>query len=143
MGMDYKLPILLVKDYNTFNPRSYSGPMTNDNYEAALARAKAKAFPVFDLVQETLWSRTSDCETAYHKIFRSLPAGLTFLSLHFNAPGDFEVVEPEQAHIRTDEFALFQRGPIREWVGENALEVVGMREIRDDLRSRWTSSGQR
>ncbi len=36
LGLDYKLPILLVKDYNSFNPRSYSGPMSNDNYNAAL-----------------------------------------------------------------------------------------------------------
>ena len=139
LGVDYKLPILLVKDYNTFNPRSYSGPMTNDRYNAALAKAKAKGFPVFDLVQETLWDRRTDCETAYRAMFRSLPEGLTFLSLHFNAPGDFEAVEPEKAYIRSDEFALFQRNRIREWISDNALEIVGMRELRDDLRSRWSS----
>ena len=33
---DYKLPILLVKDYNTVNPRNYSGPISNDHYDAVL-----------------------------------------------------------------------------------------------------------
>ena len=137
LGLDYKLPILLVKDYNTFNPRSYSGPMTNEPYDAALAKAKAKGFPIFDLVQETLWERTSDAEAAYGAMFRHIPEGMTFLSLHFNAPGDFEVVEPEKAYIRTEEYALFMTKRIGEWVNEQKLDVIGMREIRDSLRSEW------
>ena len=130
------LPILLVKDYNIFNPRSYSGPISNDNYNAALARARASGFAVFDLVQETMWDRKEDAETAYGAMFRRLPAGLTFLSLHFNAPGDFEVIEPSHAHIRTDEYALFKSGKIKQWASENQLEIVGMRAMRDDLRAR-------
>jgi predicted glycoside hydrolase/deacetylase ChbG (UPF0249 family) len=136
LGLDYRLPLLLVKDYNTFNPRSYSGPMSNDNYNAALARAKTSGFAVFDLVQETMWSRKEDAESAYGAMFRRLPAGLTFLSLHFNAPGDFEVIEPSQAHIRTDEYALFKTGKIKQWASENQLEIAGMRAMRDDLRAR-------
>ena len=139
LGIEHKLPILLVKDYNTFNPRSYSGPMSNDRYNAALARAKAKGFPIFDLVQETMWERKTDAETAYRAMFRALPEGLTFLSLHFNAPGDFEAVEPDRAYIRTDEFALFQRGRIKEWVRDCGIEVIGMRALREDLRARWTN----
>jgi predicted glycoside hydrolase/deacetylase ChbG (UPF0249 family) len=137
LGLDYKLPILLVKDYNTFNPRSYSGPMSNDNYNAALERARANGFAVFDLVQETVWDRQSDAESTYLEIFRGLPDGLTFLSLHFNAPGDFEVIEPSHAHIRTDEYALFKSGRTQRWAEELGLEIVGMRELRNDLRSRW------
>jgi chitin disaccharide deacetylase len=71
-------------------------------------------------------------------MFRALPEGLTFLSLHFNAPGDFEAVEPERAYIRTDEFALFQRSRVKEWVGDCGIEVIGMRALREDLRARWT-----
>lgn len=136
LGLDYKLPILLVKDYDTFNPRSYSGPMSNDNYYAALARAKASGFAVFDLVQETVWNRTEDAETTYRRIYQNLPDGLTFLSLHFNTPGDFEVIEPSHAHIRTDEYALFKTGKTKQWTAELGLDVVGMRELRDDLRAR-------
>jgi hypothetical protein len=138
LGLEYKLPILLVRDYNTFNPRSYSGPMSNDNYNAALKRATAKGFPVFDLVQETIWDRKVDAETAYGEIFKRLPEGMTFLSLHFNAPGDFEVIEPSHAYIRTDEYALFRTGKIKSWVAANGIEIVGMRALRDWLRSEWS-----
>jgi len=139
LGIQYRLPLLLVKDYNTFNPRSYSGPMSNERYDAVLAQAKEKGFPIFEIVYETPWQRTTDAETAYREIFRSIPEGITFLSLHFNAPGDFEVIEPASAHIRTDEYALFKSQKIAEWVRENGLEVVGMRDIRDRLRARLAS----
>jgi hypothetical protein len=136
LGIDYKLPILLVKDYDTFNPRSYSGPMSNDSYYAALERAKANGFAVFDLVQETVWDRRGDAETTYRSIFHRLPQGLSYLSLHFNAPGDFEAIEPSYAHIRSDEYALFKSGKTRHWAEEFGLEIVGMRELRDAFRSR-------
>jgi predicted glycoside hydrolase/deacetylase ChbG (UPF0249 family) len=139
LGIDHRLPILLVRDYNKFNPRSYSGRMTNERYDAALAQARAKGFPVFEMVHETPWQRTTDAETAYRAIFQTIPEGLTFLSLHFNAPGDFEVIEPEYAHIRTDEYALFKTPRIGEWVRENGLEVIGLRGIRDRLRAEWAA----
>ncbi len=135
LGIEYRLPILLVKDYDTFNPRSYSGPMSNERYNAALAEATAKNFPVFEIVYETPWQRTADARTAYREMFGKIPEGLTFLSLHFNAPGDFEAVEPDYAHIRTDEYALFKTPLIKEWVRESGLEVVGLRGVREHLRS--------
>jgi predicted glycoside hydrolase/deacetylase ChbG (UPF0249 family) len=139
LGLEYRLPLLLVRDYNTFNPRSYSGPMSNERYDAVLAQAKEKSFPIFEIAYETPWQRTTSAEVAYFDIFRRIPEGLTFLSLHFNAPGDFEVVEPEFAHIRTEEYALFKTPKIAEWVRANGLEVIGLRGVRDRLRAHWAS----
>jgi hypothetical protein len=141
LGIDYRLPILLVKDYNRFNPRSYSGPMSNEPYAAALAQARAKGFPIFEIVFETPWQRTTSAEVAYRELFQGIPDGMTFLSLHFNAPGDFEVVEPDSAHIRTDEYKLFKTARIGEWVRECGLEVIGLRGVRDRLRAHWASQG--
>jgi predicted glycoside hydrolase/deacetylase ChbG (UPF0249 family) len=137
LGREYRLPILLVKDYNTFNPRLYSGPLSTAAYDAAVADARGQGFPVFELVLETPWQRTTDAATAYRGMFQSLPDGLSFLSLHFNAPGDFEVVEPEYAHIRTEEYALFKTGRIAEWLREFDLKAIGLREIRERLRATW------
>ena len=80
----------------------------------------------------------SCAETAYGEMFKRLPEGMTFLSLHFNAPGDFEVIEPSHAYIRTDEYALFRTGKIKSWVSANGIEIVGMRTMRDWLRSEWS-----
>ena len=139
LGVDYQLPILLMRDYNTYNPRSYSGPMSNERYETVLAQAIGRGFPIFEIVYETPWHRSTDARTAYREIFRDIPEGLTFLSMHFNAPGDFEAIEPAQAHIRTEEYVLFRSGQIAEWVQAEGLEIIGLRAIRDQLRSDWAA----
>ena len=62
---------------------------------------------------------------------------MSFLAFHFNAPGDFDVVEPEEAHIRTEEYALFRTPQIAKWLRQYGLDAIGFRKMRDDLRSHW------
>src|SRR6478735_1949606 len=77
-------------------------------YDAEVAAARAAGEPVFEVVFETPWGRKTDAETAYREIFAAIGPGLTFLSMHFNAPGDFEAVNPKDAWLRTEEHALFR-----------------------------------
>ena len=84
----------------------------------------------------TPWARKTKAETAYRAIFAEISEGLTFLSMHFNAPGDFEVINPEFAHIRTEEYALFRTARIGQWVKEFGIELIGMRALRDEIRAR-------
>jgi hypothetical protein len=56
--------------------------------------------------------------------------------MHFNAPGDFEVVNAWSAPFRTEEYELFRTPRIHEWVEEFGLELIGMRGLRDELRAR-------
>jgi chitin disaccharide deacetylase len=135
LGRDYKVPILLVRDIVRFYPTQYSEPLVTERYNAAVTEARADGFPIFELLSETPWHRESDAETTYHEIFRSIPYGLSFFAFHFNAPGDFEVVEPEYARIRTEEYALFKTPKIAEWLKEYGLEAVGFRDMRNSLRS--------
>lgn len=135
LGHDYRLPILLVKDLARFNPASYAGPLSTERYDAEVATARAEGGPIFEIIFETPWDRATDAESAYRNIFAEIPEGLTYLSLHFNAPGDFEVIDPESAHIRTEEYALFQTPRISEWIREFGLEIIGMRGMRDELRA--------
>lgn len=136
LGRQYRLPAMLVRSLDGYNPASYAGPIDPTGYDAAIAEAEADGEPVFDVVLETPWDRTTDAETAYHAMFARIAEGLTFLSLHFNAPGDFEAITPELPHIRAEEYALFRTERIGEWVNEFGLEVIGMRTLRDDLRAR-------
>jgi len=136
LGHEYRVPALLVKDLSRYNPVTYAGPVDTGRYDAAVARARGEGQPIFEIVCETPWGRKTDAETAYRPIFAGIPEGLTFLSMHFNAPGDFEVVEPEFAHIRTEEYALFRTGRIKEWAKEFGIELIGMRVLRDQMRAR-------
>jgi hypothetical protein len=135
LGRDYDLPILLVKDLQRFNPMSYAGPAPTARYDQVVASARARGDPIFDLVIESPWARTTDAETAYREMFASIPDGLTYLALHFNAPGDFEAIEPEFAHIRTEEYAFFRSGRIEALLAEHEIAVTGMRQIRERLRA--------
>jgi predicted glycoside hydrolase/deacetylase ChbG (UPF0249 family) len=136
LGREYRVPVVLVKDLGRYNPATYAGPLDPKRYGDAVAAARAKGEPVFDLVSETPWGRRTDAETAYRSLFADIPDGMTFLSMHFNAPGDFEAVEPEAAHIRSEEYALFRTGRIAEWVKEHGIELIGMRNVRERLRAR-------
>jgi predicted glycoside hydrolase/deacetylase ChbG (UPF0249 family) len=135
LGREHRLPVLLVAELDAFNPMSYAGDVDLEPYWQALAEARADGQPIVDLVIETPWQRGGDVEAAYAELFASIPDGLTYLSLHFNAPGDFEVIEPDLAHIRTDEHALFKSDRIAGWIAEHDLEVIGMRGLRDAFRA--------
>ncbi len=135
LAAEYRVPMLLVRDLSGYNPASYAGPLDPAPYDAEVARAREAGEPVFDVVHETPWARKTDAETAYRAIFAAIEPGLTFLSMHFNRPGDFEAVNPEGAHIRTEEYALFRTGRIKEWIEEFGIELVGMRPLRDALRA--------
>jgi len=135
LGKDYNLPILLVKDLRRFNPMSYAGAARTETYDSVVARAREAGEPIFDLVVESPWGRQTDAETAYRAMFAEIQEGLTYLSLHFNKPGDFEVIEPDHAHIRTEEYAVFKSGLVAELVAAHGVDVIGMRQIRDRLRA--------
>lgn len=137
MARDYKLPLLLLKDYMTYSPVEYSGPIkSTEAYERVAEWAKAAGLPIFDQVIETPWERTVPATTAYEDIFASIEPGLTFLSLHFNAPGDYEVIVPDEAHIRTEEYELFKSGAVTEWIEKYNITPIGFRQIRDAYRDR-------
>jgi predicted glycoside hydrolase/deacetylase ChbG (UPF0249 family) len=135
LAAEYRVPMLLVKDLTRYNPASYAGPLDPAPYDAEVALARRAGEPVFDIVHETPWARTTDAETAYRAIFAAIEPGLTFLSMHFNQPGDFETINPEGARIRTEEYALFRTGRIREWIEEFDIELIGMKPLRDALRA--------
>lgn len=134
LGHDYKVPVLLVKDLSRYNPATYAGPLDTKVYDDEIAVARAEGDVIFDIVCETPWQRKTNAETAYREIFADIPDGLTFLSMHFNQPGDFEVINPEKAYIRTEEYGLFRTGKIAAWVKEFGLDVIGMRALRDEVR---------
>ena len=128
--------MLLVKDLSRYNPASYAGPLDPARYDAEIVKARDAGEPIFDIVHETPWARQTDAETAYRAIFAAIEPGLTFLSMHFNQPGDFETINPEWAHIRTEEYALFRTPKIKDWVKQFGIDVIGMRPLRDEMRAR-------
>jgi len=136
LGRDYDVPILLVADLGGFFPMTYAGDCSTEAYDQVVARARARGEVVFDRVIETPWDRGPDVAAAYGDMFTEAARGLTYLALHFNAPGDFEAIEPDLAHIRTEEYAFFRTGGAARLAAAHGLESFGMRCLRDDLCGR-------
>jgi hypothetical protein len=135
LGEDYDLPIVLMRRFEGGNPRPPGQPATTPELDSAAAEASERGEPVFDLFFETPWDRTGEPEAVYREALGRVPEGISFFAFHFNAPGDFEAVEPQFARFRTDEYALFSSGRIEPALAELGVELIGMREIRDLRRS--------
>ena len=135
LGEDYDLPVVLMRRFEGGNPRPPGQPALPAGLIAAAEDAAAAGEPVFDLFFETPWDRTAEAEPVYRDALAMVPEGISFFAFHFNAPGDFEVVEPEFARYRTDEYALFSSGRIEPALAELGVTLIGMREIRDRRRA--------
>ena len=62
--------------------------------------------------------------------------GLTFFCLHFNAPGELDLIEPRSAYIRTEEYELFRDQSFRDWLDAQDIDIIGMKPLREELRAR-------
>ncbi|TIP25876.1 MAG: ChbG/HpnK family deacetylase [Mesorhizobium sp.] len=136
IAKDYGIPAMLIKDLGAYNPATYAGDIVVARYDEEIAKALSAGELLFDAVLETPWSRTTNAETAYYELFRSIPEGLTFLSMHFNTPGDFESINPRDAHLRTEEYELFRTSKVKEWITEFDLEIVSMGALHDGHQGR-------
>ncbi|MDP4736295.1 MAG: hypothetical protein NWR84_06095, partial [Ilumatobacteraceae bacterium] len=107
-------------------------------FDSFVKSAKAKNLPVFERVLETNFARPSSVELdddAYQKMFTQKQGGLTFAALHPNAPGEVEVIEPRQFHVRTREYEIFSSKGYLNWLKQKPIKPIGMRVIRDAMRS--------
>ena len=134
LGEAYDLPVVLMRRFEGGNPRPAGQPALPPEFLETAEAADARGEPVFDLFFETPWDRTAEAEGVYREALASVPQGISFFAFHFNAPGDFEVIEPEFARYRTDEYALFSSGRIEPMLAEFGIELIGMRELRDRRR---------
>jgi hypothetical protein len=132
LGADYNLPLLLMEDYRTFSVMDYVGPVTTAEYDAARDRAAARGNPVVALQLETVWSWPDGIEAAYRDLFASVPPGVSWLALHFTAPGDVELFDVEAA-IRTGEYAFFRDGRAKALMDAFGLVPIGLRDWQERL----------
>jgi predicted glycoside hydrolase/deacetylase ChbG (UPF0249 family) len=137
LGVDYELPVLITRKLSHYGPNNHIVGVTDDQFNPFVELAKAKNFPVFERVLETNFARPSSVELeddAYQKMFTKKQDGLTFAALHPNAPGEVEVIEPRQFHVRTREYEIFRSVEYLNWLKQRHIKPIGMREIRDAMR---------
>jgi chitin disaccharide deacetylase len=139
LGVEYRLPILLTRTLSAYGPSvPHLVGVAEAEYATYATAAADQGLPLFDAVGETPWERdpSAPADAVYRALFSGVPAGLSFLALHPNAPGEIEAIEPTSAQIRTTEYELFGDDRFRAWLhGLVDVELIGMRGLRDAYRA--------
>jgi hypothetical protein len=138
LGLEYRLPILLTSTIAAYTPNDNLVGVTEEAHGEGVGKARAAGFEIFDAALQTTWGRprSKPAEPAYRALIESVKDGLTFLCLHFNAPGELELIEPRAAYIRTEEYDVFRSEGFRTWLLAQDLDIIGMKPLRDELRAK-------
>ncbi len=137
LGVEYRLPVLITKKLSQYGPNKHIVGVSDDQFTEFVDSAAKQGQPIFDRVLETDFQRkptTQLEEFAYQKMFTESKTGLTFAALHPNAPGEVEIIEPNQFHVRTQEYEIFSSQRYLTWLTKKEIKPIGMREIRDAMR---------
>jgi chitin disaccharide deacetylase len=135
LGREYRLPILLPRELDSYTGVLKMGETPGGIYEPIIAALDASGLPVFDRFRMTPFVPSAEADAKYRTMIATVPPGATFFALHCNAPGDIETIVPPRAHFRTDEYRLFGSGAPARWIAEAGIRTIGMREVRDLWRA--------
>jgi chitin disaccharide deacetylase len=144
LGIDYCLPVLITSAFDGYGPRKphLRGSVT-EPFDRAVRRAADNGMELFDVVLETDFGRrlTPYADNA-ERLFDNVASGLTFMALHPNAPGEVEVIEPNQFHVRTQEYQRFRTPEFADWLQAQPFDVTGMRPLREAMRTTTDASAR-
>ncbi|HMN29877.1 MAG TPA: ChbG/HpnK family deacetylase, partial [Caldilineaceae bacterium] len=139
LGFAYEVPVLLPRYIDDY-VRSLGLPMPDEaTYQAIVEGVTERGMPLVDRFRITPGYEGSDSEggrrALYEQMLVTLPAGVTFVSLHPNAPGDIEHIVPDKAHWRTFEYELFQSDWLRGLLQREQIVPIGFRALRTVMRN--------
>jgi hypothetical protein len=133
LGRDYRLPVLLPREIDSYLRVLPIGDTDRAAYAEAIERREARSVDRFVI---TPCVDPAESDAVYRRMIAELAEGTTFFSLHCNAPGDIEAISPSWAVWRADEHRLCGDPAFHRFVAEQGVELIGYREIRERLRSR-------
>lgn len=139
LGRDYRLPVLLPRRIASYLNVLKLGAVRAADYRAALDALEAEGGQFIDEFRMTPGVPSSEAEATYRRLVAELPSGVTFLSLHANAPGDIEAIVPDRAHWRTDEYRILGDPAFAAFLQEQGIVLAGMRALREQLRAKETA----
>jgi predicted glycoside hydrolase/deacetylase ChbG (UPF0249 family) len=135
LGRDYRLPVLLPREIESYLDVLKLGAVRPEDYRPWLEALEAEGAQFVDRFRMTPGVPSAEAEATYRRLLAELPPGVTFLSLHANAPGDIETIVPDRAHWRTDEYRILADPAFAGFVREQGVELSGMRALRARLRA--------
>jgi len=134
LGHDYQVPVMFPGHFGSFDYVANLGNVDLGCYEIPTAILSARGNPLFDRVLETPWGHKGDARQSYEAMLGHIADGRTFLALHFNTPGEIELIEPDSAQTRIDEYRVFAEADFAGWLHGRGFELIGFRACRDAMR---------
>jgi predicted glycoside hydrolase/deacetylase ChbG (UPF0249 family) len=135
IGIEYRLPVLLPRRGGCYAELLNFDDSAIPVWEKAAARLEARGMPLVDDFRMTPGVPREESDAAYRVLVDNLPDGITFVALHPNTSGDIETIVPPRAHYRTEEHRLLRDGRIKAWLEAAKVQTLGMRALRDFMRS--------
>ncbi len=137
LGFEYQVPVLLFRGVDEPMRRMGYDRATHDELTRAIAPLEAKGmlFPDWFRITPIYGGVTGEPSAEiYEDVLHNLSPGVTYFSLHPNAPGDIEMIGPDIASWRTFEHAYFRSERALDFLAAEQITPIGYREIRDAMR---------
>lgn len=139
LGFAYGVPVLLPRQLDDYvRTLGLIGPDEQVWLDFATA-VEARGMPLIDWFRITpgyhLADRAEDRAALYEDLIHNLPPGVTYFSLHPNAPGDIETIVPERAYWRTFEYTYFRSQRLQEFLLAEQIVPIDYRAIRNVMRT--------
>jgi hypothetical protein len=135
LGIAYRLPILNPRQIDLFKITLGIPNLDLSIHRAMIERLENMGMSIADHFFISPGVPSAECNATYREMIAEIPAGLTFISLHPNAPGDIEAINPPRAFFRVDEYNLLQDTSFREYVASQHIHPIGYRRLRDLFRA--------
>lgn len=135
LAAEYRLPLLFPREIESYLDVLDLGPVDPAFYAERHADLAARGAAFVDRFVMTPWVASAESDATYRRMIEALRPGVTFFSLHPNAPGDIEVIKPELAHCRTDEHRLGQDPGFLRFIEDSGVVPIGFAPLLQRLRS--------
>lgn len=140
LGLAYAAPLLALRSFDDYTRFLAPPGLDEAQWAQQAALLEERGVPLLDAFRITPGYHAGDAEGGraelYEALLRNLPAGVTYFSLHPNAPGDIETIDPERSFWRTFEYQYFQSNRLRNFLEQEEIVPIGYREIQAVMRSR-------
>jgi predicted glycoside hydrolase/deacetylase ChbG (UPF0249 family) len=138
LGIDYGVPVLMLRQLSDTVRDMGFADADDAEWAVFVAGLEARGMALVDHFGITPGYGAEESEGGraelYETMLRNLPPGITYISLHPNAPGDIEAISPDRGHWRTFEAEYFRSARLHAFLAQEAIIPIGYREIRDALR---------
>ena len=140
LGFAYRLPLLFFRQLDDVMRQMGYRPADEAAHARQVGAIEEQGMPLVDWFRITPGYDGGDGQgdraDLYESILRGLQPGVTYFSLHPNAPGDIEVIDPVNNRWRIHEYNYFRSDRLAEFLAQEGIVPIGYREIRAVMRKK-------